>query len=300
MKIKNYKQMKSITVFTPTYNRAFCLEQLYISLVDQTNKDFLWLLIDDGSTDGTSDLVQTWINEKKIEIKYIFQINTGMHGAHNTAYNNIDTELNVCIDSDDFMSNIAIESILNIWNQKKTTSIAGIIGLDAFKNGKIIGDEIPENIVFSTLEDVYNKHKIKGDKKLVIRTDIVKKFPPYPIYKGEKLVPLGTLYLLIDQQYQWICSNTVLCIVEYLEEGSSKNIFKQYRISPKGFGYSRLVKIKYSKSILEKFKNAMHLVSSSLFAKDLSLLLKSSNGILTFFSVPFGVLLHLYIRYKTR
>lgn len=292
--------MKLITVFTPTYNRAFCLEQVYNSLVEQTNKDFLWLIIDDGSTDDTSDLVQVWIDQKKLEINYIFQENTGMHGAHNTAYSNIKTELNVCIDSDDFMSNNAIESIIKLWKDKASATTAGIIGLDAYKNGNIIGDIIPENITHSTLEDIYNKHKITGDKKLVIRTDVVKKFPSYPLYKGEKLVPLGTLYLLIDQQYHWICTNTVLCIVEYLEEGSSRNIFKQYRISPNGFGYSRLLRIQYSKSYLEKFKNAIHLVSSALFAKKVSLLLKSSNLWLTFFSLPFGVFFHLYIRYKTR
>ena len=95
--------MKTITIFTPTYNRAYLLPQLYNSLIEQTNKDFIWLVIDDGSNDNTKELIKNWQQKNKISIQYIYQENQGMHGAHNTAYKNIDTELNTCIDSDDYM-----------------------------------------------------------------------------------------------------------------------------------------------------------------------------------------------------
>lgn len=95
--------MKKITVFTPTYNRAYTLSKCYKSLKQQTCKDFVWLIIDDGSTDNTQELVEEWITENEIEIQYHYQKNQGMHGAHNTAYELIETELNVCIDSDDYM-----------------------------------------------------------------------------------------------------------------------------------------------------------------------------------------------------
>jgi len=146
--------MKKITVFTPTYNRAYCLGQCYESLVKQTNKDFVWLIIDDGSTDTTKTLVESWISEKKIDSIYHFQENQGMHGAHNGAYKLITTELNICIDSDDFMPDDAVEKILNFWNKThKNEHIAGIIGLDANKEGKIIGTKIPENVKETTLYD---------------------------------------------------------------------------------------------------------------------------------------------------
>ena len=80
-----------LTVFTPTYNRAYTLPKLYKSLLAQTNKNFVWLLIDDGSTDSTKSLVQSWINKGQINIQYIYQKNQGMHGAHNTAYKSITT-----------------------------------------------------------------------------------------------------------------------------------------------------------------------------------------------------------------
>lgn len=99
---------KMLTVFTPAYNRAHTIGRTYESLCRQTCQDFEWLVIDDGSSDHTKELVEGWIKENKIPIRYIYQNNQGMHGAHNTAYRNIHTELNTCIDSDDYMPDDAI------------------------------------------------------------------------------------------------------------------------------------------------------------------------------------------------
>ena len=292
-------QQKSITVFTPTYNRAYCLGQLYESLLRQTSSDFVWMIIDDGSSDNTKELVQSWMNEHQIEINYIYQENQGMHGAHNTAYQNITTWLNVCIDSDDFMPDNAIECILSHKKALLDSQLAGLIALDADRKGAVLGSTIPTEIKTARLNDLYYKHGMTGDKKVVIKTEVVKQFPLYPIYPGERLVPLGTLYLLIDQQYQWLCTNDVLCIVEYLPDGSSNTILKQYKVSPKGFGYSRILKMKYAPTFSEKFKSAIHLVSSAVFAKEMKMLWQSPNIFLTILAIPLGLALNVYIRYKT-
>ncbi len=290
--------MKTLTIFTPTYNRAYCLHQCYESLLKQTSNDFIWLIIDDGSTDDTKDLVQSWINDKKINIEYHYQNNQGMHGGHNAAYSLIDTELNVCIDSDDFMPSTAIEHILSFWKQtNKTDKIAGIIGLDAFKDGKIIGQKIPEHLSKTTLEALHNTHNIKGDKKLVLRTSVVKKYNPYPIFSNERFVPLGTLYLLIDQEYKFLCLNEVLCIVEYMEDGSSRNIIKQYYRHPKGFQYARILYLKHSSYFKVRFKNSVHFISHSIQLKDYKFLKKSPKPLLTLFTIPFGILLYFYVLY---
>ena len=159
--------MPRLTVFTPTYNRAYSLPRCYKSLKKQTCKDFIWLIIDDGSSDNTKELVDLWIKENFISIKYIYQENQGMHGAHNTAYENIDTELNVCIDSDDYMPNDAVEKILKFWDKNKSPELAGIIGLDAYESMEVIGNKFPDNLDKTTLFEINNKLKIKGDKKLV-------------------------------------------------------------------------------------------------------------------------------------
>lgn len=293
--------MKKITVFTPTFNRAHLLPRLYESLCAQTSQDFLWMLIDDGSTDNTQELVEAWTKENKIEIQYFFKQNGGMHTGHNLAYQNIQTELNVCIDSDDYMPVDAIELIVRKWegvaNKEK---LAGIIGLDAFKNGELVGTKIPEHLNQGNLYDLYKIHQVKGDKKIVLRTEVVKQYPAYPEFEGEKLVPLGLLYLMIGKNYDWLYTNEVYCIVEYQEDGSSNSILKQYKQSPKGFAYARKVKIQYLGDFKNQFKNHIHLISSAIFAKDIQLAFQGVNPLLTILALPFGLLLNLYIQLKIK
>lgn len=292
--------MQKITVFTPTFNRAYCLHFLYESLIRQTNKNFLWLIIDDGSTDNTKLLVENWIKEDKIKIQYVYQENQGMHGAHNTAYDIINTELNVCIDSDDFMPDNAIELILNKWNSiYNIDGIAGIVGVDIFKDGKVVGKEIPNNLEYSTLYNLYNRYNITGDKKLVLRTDVVRQYPKYPIFKEERFVPLGVLYLMIDQKYKLACLNKPLCVVEYLPDGSSLNIFKQYRRHPRGFRYSRTIELSYIKNMKKRIIKVFHLISSTLFIGDYQFFKNNPAKTLTIMLLPFGFLFHYYILIKS-
>jgi len=293
--------MKTLTVFTPTYNRAYCLHKCYESYLKQSSKDFIWLIIDDGSTDNTKELVTSWIDEGKIAIQYHYQENLGMHGGHNAAYKLIKTILNVCIDSDDYMPPKAIEKILFHWGKIKDNPVfAGLVGLDADKNGTIIGSKIPEHLKETTLYDLYYKHNTKGDKKLVYRTEVVKKYPSYPIFEGERFVPLGYLYRLIDQDYMLSPVNEVFCIVEYQEDGSSMNMLKQYRRHPKGFAFSRKSRMLLAQNFKDEFKNAIHYISCSLFSKNESFLKESPKKITTILAIPFGILVNFYIRFKTK
>ena len=123
------------------------------------------------------------MKENKIEIKYVYQENQGMHGAHNTAYELIETELNVCIDSDDYMPEDAVEKILSMWEKYGNDDVSGIIGLDSYTDGKIIGTELPIDLKTSTLFDLYYKHGVTGDKKLVYRTELTRNYP-YPLFEG--------------------------------------------------------------------------------------------------------------------
>lgn len=290
--------MKEITVFTPSYNRAYLLPQLYESLCRQTNNDFEWLIIDDGSSDNTQEIVNEWILEKKIKIQYAYKDNGGMHTGHNLAYELIETPFNVCIDSDDYMPDDAISLIIN--ELKDLPSYyAGIIGLDADKEGNIIGTIIPEHLTRCKLKELYDKHGVSGDKKMVYRTEIMKSVPPYPEYKGEKYVPLDYKCILVDQEYDLKPINKVLCIVEYQIDGSSLNMMKQYRKNPRGFAFSRISSIKYGSTFKVRFKSAIHLVSSAIFVKDAKLLQSSNRSELVFLAIPFGILLNIYIRYKT-
>ncbi|MFD0771218.1 glycosyltransferase family 2 protein [Bacillus sp. CGMCC 1.60114] len=292
--------MKKLTIFTPTYNRAYCLHNCYKSLKRQTCKEFVWLIIDDGSSDGTKELVSSWIAENRIEIKYHWQQNQGMHGAHNTAYEMIDTELNVCIDSDDYMPDDAVEKILSFWERHGSDEVSGIIGLDSYTDGQVIGSRLPENMKHSTLFDLYNKHGVTGDKKLVYRTELTKKYP-YPVFKDEKYVGLAYKYYMLDRQYEMLLINEVLCCVEYLPDGSSMNMLNQYRRNPKGFAFYRkeLMKLSFVSQSF-KYRQAIHYVSSSLISKNRRFMSETPCKTLTLFAIPFGIMLYCYITTKTR
>ncbi|WP_404445299.1 glycosyltransferase family 2 protein [Sutcliffiella horikoshii] len=292
--------MKLLTVFTPTFNRGYCLGRCYESLANQTSKNFTWLIIDDGSTDGTKELVETWRRENKIEIEYIWQENQGMHGAHNTAYEHITTELNVCIDSDDYMPMDAVEKISSFWKKQGSEKVSGIVGLDLFTNGQIIGTPLPEEHKTSTLFNLYYKHGVKGDKKLVYRTELTKRYP-YPIFTGEKYVGLAYKYYKLDQDYELLIMNEALCVVEYLSDGSSVNMLKQYRKNPKGFAFYRkeLMNLPFV-SFVFKVRQAVHYVSSSLIMNNRGFISEAPNKGITTLVLPFGYLLYLYIITKTK
>jgi glycosyltransferase involved in cell wall biosynthesis len=285
----------TLTIFTPTFNRAYTLHKCYESLKNQICNDFEWLIIDDGSNDNTKELVDRWISENIVKIRYIYQVNQGMHGAHNTAYESIETELNVCIDSDDYMPHDAVEKIVGFWKKYGGKQYAGIIGLDASEDRKILGTTLPENIFAAKLTDLHGKHRVKGDKKLVYRTELTKKVPSYPVYPGEKYCPLSYKYILIDQECPLLLLNEVLCIVEYLQDGSSLNIIHQYRKNPRGFSFFRKTAMKYAPTFKEKFRESIHYVSSNMMMKNYRFILESPSKWITLFAAPFGVALYVYI-----
>lgn len=291
--------MATLTVFTPTYNRAYILNQCYESLVRQSCKDFIWLIIDDGSTDNTKELVEEWMkNDNKFEIRYHYKKNGGMHTGHNAAYELIDTKLNVCIDSDDFMPDNAVELIVNFWNKYGSDKYSGIVALDVYKNGEVIGCKLP-NKKSTTLSGFYDNGG-QGDKKLIYRTEVINKYPSYPEFKGEKFVPLDYKYLLADQDYELLIMNEAVCVVEYMEDGSSKNMFRQYYKNPRGFSFMRKVHMVYDKKFINKFKNCIHYVSSSFISKNKEFISESPNKLMTIFSIPFGASLYLLIKHNNK
>lgn len=291
--------MPFITVFTPAFNRAHTIGRTYESLLAQDCKDFIWLIVDDGSTDETAELVREWQKrENGFEIRYIFKKNGGMHTAHNAAYDQMDTELNVCIDSDDKLAPGAIRKILKMWNRVKGQGYAGIIGLDAdMDSGEIVGAGFPDGMKETTVIGYYAQGGY-GDKKLIYRTDIVKSYPAYPIFDGEKYVSLAYKYRLIDQDYKMAVLDEVLCEVEYQTDGSSMNMYRQYLRNPKGFAFWRTICMQYPASKKRVFLDCIHYVSSSVLAKNHNFIWESPRKAMTICAIPFGVALTVYIKWK--
>lgn len=291
---------KTITVFTPTYNRAYILPKCYESLNRQTCKNFEWLIIDDGSTDGTKELVAQWqACENGYPIRYIYKENGGLHTGYNTAIANMDTELSVCIDSDDSMPEDAIEDILCEWNHVKDSGVAGLIGLDLDESGHLIGKALPkaQRINAASLLCIPGM----GDKKYVVRNDLLRLAAPIPVFEDEKNFNPHYLIIKLSKQYFFHPVNKCFCLVEYQADGMTANIWKQYTNSPRSFAELR-------RAIMEvpgltwqyHLKNVIHYCSSSQIAGDQHYIKGSPRKLLTVLCTPMGWALTAYIRRKAK
>lgn len=289
-----------LTIFTPAYNRAYTLPRTYESLCRQNCKDFIWLIVDDGSRDNTAQLVHQWQGKDNgFEIRYIYKENGGMHTAHNTAYENIDTELNTCIDSDDKLAPGAVEKILKKWEQVRQCGYAGMIGLDADFDGNIIGKGFPPGMTETSVIGYYASGG-RGDKKLVYRTDIIRKYPPYPVFPGEKYVSLSYKYRLIDQSYKMAVLDDILCNVEYQPDGSSGTMWKQYLKNPQGWAFWRKVCMEYPVSKKRMVIDCIHYCSSSFLAKNRKFVQESPQKLMTVLCAPAGLFLSVLTKKKAK
>lgn len=295
--------MAFITVFTPTYNRAALLEKGYQALKKQTCKDFIWLIIDDGSEDNTKEVVHMWQkSETAFEIRYIYKENGGLHTGYNTAITALDTELAVCVDSDDWLTNNAIERICQIWQQNGNNSLAGIIALDIYESGEIIGDYLPKQKVLNLIDLQTGKYKIKnGDRKLIIRSDLYKSVAPQKTCNGEKNFNPHYMHLQIGKQYDFLVLNEPICVVEYQQNGMTNSILRQYKNSPNSFAELRKLTLTFDKAgIFYKFRQYIHLISSCFLAKNFKYCCDLPNYLLYVLAFPLGLLLYMYILCKTK
>ena len=190
-----------ITIFTPTYNRAYTLPRVYKSLCLQTCKDFEWLIVDDGSEDETQTLVEKWIKDNVIKIRYYKQKNGGKQRAHNVGVEKSEGELFACVDSDDFITPEFVEKHMQYKKKLIDSSLAGIISLKGYEDGKPIGDYFPKDLKHTTLTELYGKRKFRGDATLVYYTKILRQYP-FVVEDGDKFIGEGYVYYQIDQKYE--------------------------------------------------------------------------------------------------
>ena len=186
-----YILKKGVSIFTPTYNRAYILPVLYESLKRQTNKEFEWIIVDDGSTDETKELVSKFIQEGKVDIKYYYQKNSGKHIAHNLGVKKAGKTWFTCIDSDDYLVDFAVQQIIDLETEAK--NCIGMVFARGYSN-KVTLTKWKGKKRRSTLYDAYNKYGLKGDTMLVYRSNIIKKVKtindsPYlqKVFKNETL-----------------------------------------------------------------------------------------------------------------
>lgn len=293
-----------LTVFTPAYNRADLLVRCYDSMKRQTCKDFIWMIIDDGSTDGTQELVKQWISkESDFTIEYYYKENGGLHTAYNEAIAHISTELCVCIDSDDFMPDDAVKKITSFWKENGSNNVAGIVGLDYDLDDNVIGDPLPNQKTVNLINLLVGKYPIhNGDRTNVVRTELYKKFAPMKVFPGEKNFNPHYMHLQISQQYDFLVLNENLRYVEYQPTGMSNSMLKQYRNSPNSFAEIRKLYLSFPDTSFKfKLRHSIHLVSSCILAgKPWKAIKDSPCKLITIMAIPCGVVLAIYVTAKGR
>ena len=259
-----------LTIFTPCYNRAHLLPQLYESILTQEGANFEWLIVDDGSTDDTREVVERFITEHKIPISYYYKPNGGKHTAINYGVAKAKGSLFFIVDSDDFLSDDALKFIDSAWQKiKENSKICGIIGLSEFTNGQLVGDAFLEEEWYLSFSDYYLKYHLRGDKSVAFKTSVMKEYP-FPEADGIRYVFEAVVWHEMAKKHDVLAQNKVIQYKEYLEEGISDSSYKMWYIKSMAFSHFQLIAnqtysfSRYPKAYLWSF---IHLVINSLLSE---------------------------------
>lgn len=276
-----------ISIFTPSYNRAHLLEQLYNSLIEQKNFNFEWIIVDDGSIDNTNEVVQTFMNENKIPITYFKKQNAGKHLAINKGVELAKGELFFIVDSDDYLTKEATQIIEEYHPTiSKKNDIAGM----SFRRGYDINTYIGSKRCFKDV--VLNVHdfryglKIKGDMAEVFKTNILIQYP-FPEFKGEIFCSEGLVWNRMATKYKMLWISKVIYIGEYLEGGLTENSYATRRNAPNAatLYYQELSKMQVP--FLIKIKSVANYWRFAKYQKiSFSKKFKKVNPFLSFLAIP--------------
>lgn len=255
------------TVFTPTFNRAHTINRVYDSLKKQTVRNFEWVVIDDGSTDKTDELISQWQKESDFQIVYAYQENSGKHAAFNRAVKMARGELFLVIDSDDGFLPDSLESMLHWWMdipESERSAYTGIVTLCQFVDGTICGEKFPASPLDTNSLALRFKYKVRGETWGFHQTEVLKAYP-FPDDKNVRFIPENLIWDDIARKYKIRCINEPLRIF-YQDSGNQvtkanprkkalvKNYFLQilnrdfdyFRHDPKTFLKWAVLYVRYS------------------------------------------------------
>ena len=284
-----------ITVFTPTYNRAYIIGRLYKSLCGQTSNDFEWLVVDDGSTDGTETAIRSFIEEDKIAIRYIRQPNGGKHRAINKGVNEARGELFFIVDSDDFLAADAIEKLsLHYAATASDDTFAGVSGVRITETGERIGGAFPFETLDCTALEIRMKYGIKGDLAEAYKTDVLKRYP-FPTFDGEKFCPEALVWNRIAADgLKLRYTSEPIYICEYIADGLTAKITRIRMESPRASSTHYAELYGYDIPFLSKIKAAANFWRFAYCEKGGSFSeYMKQIGLSTLPIMPLGYVLHL-------
>ena len=285
----------TVTVLTPTFNRGGRLQSLWNSLQKQTVKDFEWLVVDDGSTDGTKDLITQLQEKSDFPIRYIYKSNGGKHTALNVGIQTICSELTFIVDSDDCVTDDAVESILKIHKKYRSqNNICGYAFLRAFPDGKVNGKKFDVNEKIGSYIDVrVNGDDTGADKAEVFKTHCLKEFP-FPEYPNEKFLGEDLVWVRMARKYEMVHINKAIYVGNYLEDGLTNNRRKHNIASPIGCMHRAEEFMESDLKTRYRIKGGLQYIVYGRFAgvKIVDLIRKSRHKVLATVCTPGGLFLH--------
>lgn len=221
-----------LSIVTPTYNRGHLLTECYQSLCRQTDKDFQWIIVDDGSKDNTQDVVKTF-NTKDFEIIFAQKENGGKHTALNAAHPYIQSKYVLILDSDDQLTEDAVCAVREAWDRWENRSDVGIV---TFLKGGAADNPDCEVSDYETPVDILRYRRTVhygSDCCEVIRSELFLKYP-FPEYAGERFISECALWNRVSLTHKCVYINKVIYLFEYLEGGLTKSGRKLRISNPRG------------------------------------------------------------------
>lgn len=253
----------NITIFTPTYNREKFLKKIYESLKSQSYKNFVWLIIDDGSSDNTREVVKKMITEKKVKIEYYYKSNGGKHTAFNQAFDLCKTQYLVCIDSDDFLLDGDLKKINTYINLYSEENVLGLV-FPRKNNANVLEKFEKLDKMLIDVMDLKFKTNINVETTIVMNMNKISNYR-FPIYSNEKFVSEEILYNKLSKIGKFIYINEFVTNSDYLTDGLTNNIFNHYKKSPRATlemfnsRYHFLKKYKFSIKFINRIKTIVNL-----------------------------------------
>lgn len=290
---------KIITYITPTYNRAKLLARCYSGFKSQTNKNFVWLVVDDGSTDNTKEIIDNYIKESDFEIKYYYKENGGKHTALNFGIDKIDTILTMIVDSDDYLIPNATQTIIDDYGKYIKEDVVSISYLKGYEDGSCIGTEFSKVVEISNHIDKRINGNIKEDKAELFLTNVLRD-NKFPVFDGEKFMSECIVWNRIAKRYKTAYINKIIYICEYQLEGLSKNWRKINLKAPKGAALVANEMTTKEFSLMIRIKSGIKYIMFSKIAgeKLISIFKSSLNKYNTICLILPGLILYKYNKIK--
>ena len=294
--------MKFISVLTPTYNRGYIIHEAYESLLSQTDTNFEWVIVDDGSTDDTQKIVQKFIDSKKIGIKYIVKKNGGKHTAINEGLKHVTGDYTIVLDSDDYLKDNAVELIQKYWKKYESNEkISDLSFLKYTRANKNMSRGYNDEIVISNTIDFRHNKKFTGEMCEVYRTDVLKKYP-FPVFKGENFLSEAIVTSKMAFDYDTVFINKPIYVADYLPDGLTQNsLITRYK-NPIGALENAKLFMDKRFNLKIRMKNSILYSGFSFVAKrKISQIIKNNDyKLLTVFFLPGGVMFNIYISRKMK